>query len=328
MMIGSEKLLPVLAVPAEHHGHPLQLSDVKVVKFLVKSGWTAQTVSEALEESVDTMEKAPSYVITDNDSKMRKAVSLSSYTWHRDVSHTLAMFMERTYKDDPDFLDFNKSIATCKRQNCMKEIAYLQSPTQRTKARFMNLSESVEWADRMLMLYHRLTLQEREVFSFLPRHASFIEEMKNMISCIHYIESQMKHQGLSRDTITVCKRHVCISIMRGNDRMRRVGQQIMDYLAEENRLLKDDEVLNNSSDVIESMFGIYKYIQSQNKMNGVTALVLHLPVRLAFADASVSWNYNVNGRLCRTKIRDINLWRDENLMESQVVRRIRTLKTA
>lgn len=31
MMIGSEKLFPVLAVPAEYQGHPLQLNDVKVV---------------------------------------------------------------------------------------------------------------------------------------------------------------------------------------------------------------------------------------------------------------------------------------------------------
>jgi hypothetical protein len=119
----------------------------------------------------------------------------------------------------------------------MKEVAYLQSPSQRSKARFMNLSESIEWADRMLNTYHRLTKREREVFSFLPMHSSFIEEMKDMVSCIHYIESQMKQQGLSKETVAVCERHVCTTIMRGNDRMRRVGQLILDYLAEESQLL-------------------------------------------------------------------------------------------
>ena len=328
MMIGSEKLLPVLAVPAKHQGRPLQLSDVKVVRFHVRSGWDAQTVSEALKESAESMGKAPSYVIADNDSKMRKAVALSSYTWHRDISHTLAMFMERTYKEDSDFQNFSNDVATCKQQNCMKEVAYLQSPSQRSKARFMNLSESVEWADRMLKIYHRLTEREREVFSFLPMHASFIEEMKDMVSCIHYIESQMKQQGLSKETIAVCKRHVCVTIMHGNDRMRRVGQQILDYLAEENHLLKDDEVVNNSSDIIESMFGMFKYIQSPNKLNGVTTLILHLPVRLAFADGTASRIYNVKERLCKTKIKDVALWRDETLIENQVVKRIRTLKSA
>ena len=328
MMIGSEKLLPVLAVPAEHQGHPLQLNDVKVVGLNVRSGWTAKTASEALDGSVEAVGKKPSYIISDNDGKMRKAVGLSNYTWHRDVGHTLAMFMERVYKDDTEFADFDKKMVTCKQQHCMKDTAYLQSPSQRAKARFMNLSECVRWADKMLQIFHKLSRHEQEVFSFLRTYASFVDEMKEMVSCIHFIEMQMKHNGLSKKTIAACRRHVCATVMCGNDRMRRVGQQVLDYLAEEELLLKDNETVNNSSDIIESTFGIFKYKQSPNKLNGVTARVLHLPVILAYAGESVSKSYNVKERLCRTKIMDINLWRYENLMENLVAKRIRTLKTA
>jgi hypothetical protein len=328
MMIGSEKLLPVLAVPAEHQGHPLQLTDVKVVGINVRSGWTAETASEALDGNIEAVVKKPSYVISDNDGKMRKAAGLSNYTWHRDVSHTLAMFMERVYRDDTEFMDFNKKMATCKQQHCMKGTAYLQSPSQRTKARFMNLSECVRWADKMLQTFHRLSRHEQEVFSFLRAYASFVDEMKEMVSCIHFIETQMKHKGLSKKTIAVCRRHVCVTAMCGNSRMRQVGEQILDYLAEEELLLEDNETLNNSSDIIESTLGIFKYRQSPNKLNGVTARVLHLPVILAYAGESVPRNYNVKERLCRTKIMDINLWRDENLMENLVAKRIKTLKTA
>ncbi len=328
MMIGSEKLLPVLAVPAEHQGHPLQLNDVKVIGFNVKSGWTAETVSVTLNQNVEVVGKKPSYIISDNGSTMRKAIGLSNYTWHRDISHTLAMFMERVYKDDAEFVDFNKKLATCKKQYCMKEIAYLQSPSQRTKARFMNLSECIRWADKMLQIFHKLSRREQEVFSFLRPYASFVDEMKEMVSCIQFIETKMKHHGLSKKTIAECRRHVCVNVMRGNDRMRQAGEQILDYLAEEELLLKDNETVNNSSDIIESTFGIFKYNQSPNKLNGVTARVLHLPVILAYAGESVSKNYNVKERLSRTKIKDINLWRDENLMENLVAKRIRTIKTA
>jgi len=327
-MIGSEKLLPVLAVPAEHQGHPIQPDDVKVIGFNVKSGWNAETVSEALESNAEALGKKPKYVITDNDSKMRKAVGLSGYVWHRDISHTLAMFMERVYKEDAEFLDFNKRIATCKKQYCMKKIAYLQSPSQRTKARFMNLSDNVNWADTMLEVFHKLTPYERDVFSFIPMYSSFIYEMKEMTSYIHYIEAEMKSNGLSKKTISICKKYVSTTIMRGNERMRRVGQQILGYLEEEYLQLGDQEVVNNSSDIIESTFGIFKSKQSPNKLNGVTTLVLHLPVILAFAGESVSKNYNVKERLCRTKVKDITLWRDENLMENLVSKRIKTLKTA
>jgi len=328
MMIGSEKLLPVLAIPSEHQGRPIQLDDVKVISFNVKSGWNAETVSEALESNTETLGKKPKYVITDNDCKMRKAVGLSGYVWHRDISHTLAMFMERVYKEDAEFLDFNKRIATCKKQYCMKEIAYLQSPSQRTKARFMNLSDNVNWADAMLHVFHKLTPYERDVFSFIPMYSSFIDEMKEMTSHIHYIEAEMKTKGLSRKTISTCKKYVTTTIMSGKERMRRVGRQILDYLEEEKLQLGDQEVVNNSSDIIESTFGMFKSIQSPNKLNGVTTLVLHLPVILAFAGESVSKNYNVKERLCRTKVKDITLWRDENLMENLVSKRIKTLKTA
>ena len=328
MMIGSQKLFPVLSVPAEHKGRPLQLEDVHVIGFHVQSSWNAEDASKALDTDIEAIGKRPKYAISDNESSMRKAVGLSGYTWHRDVSHTLAVFMERVYKDDPYFVDLNKRIVTCKQQYCMKEIAYLQSPSIRSKARFMNLSESVDWADTMLQIFHNLSEHEREVFSFIPAYASFIEEMKDIVSCIHFIEAEMKYNGLSKDTISVCRKHVYKTAMCGGDRMRKVGQYILNYLAEEERLLADNEIINNSSDIIESTFGIFKYRQSPNKLNGITARVLHLPVILAYTGESVSKNYNIKERLCRTKIKDIELWRDENLMENLVAKRIKTLKTA
>lgn len=328
MMIGSEKLLPVLAVPAEHQGHPLRPEDVKVISLNVKSGWDAKAIKNTLNESATTVGKDPEYAITDNDSKMRKAVRLTGLSWHRDISHTLAMFMERVYKDDPDFVDFNKCIATSKMQYCMKDIAYLQSPSQRTKARFMNLSESVSWALDMSKIYHDLPANVKVAYSFIPKYVSLSEELNEMVSAIHFIETEMKQHGLSHETNSKCRSHVCKTIMPGNDRMRRVGFQILEYLENEDLMLKGNVALNNSSDIIESMFGIFKYMQSPNKMNGVTTLVLNMPVRLAFAGESAAKNYNVKERLTRTKIKDIIQWGEENLLDSLVVKRINTLKTA
>lgn len=328
MLTGSEKLIPVLALPAEHQGHPLRPEDVKVISMNVKSGWNAETIKDTVKESVNAIGKDPEYAITDNDSKMRKAVRLTGFSWHRDISHTLAMFMERVYKDDPDFVDFNKRMATTKKQYCMKEIAYLQSPSQRTKARFMNLSESVSWALIMSKIYHTLPANEKEAYSFIPKYVSLAEELNEMVSAIHFIETEMKQHGLSHKTVSKCRIHVCKTIMLGNDRMRRVGFQVLEYLENEDLMLEENVVLNNSSDIIESMFGTFKYMQSPNKMNGVTTLVLNLPVRLALAGESAAKKYNVKERLTRTKIKDIIQWGEENLLDSLVVKRINTLKTA
>ena len=74
----------------------------------------------------------------------------------------------------------------------MKEVAYLQSPSQRTKARFMNLSDNVNWANTMLYMFNRLNPYEREIFSFIPMYASLIEELKETVSYIHSIEKERK----------------------------------------------------------------------------------------------------------------------------------------
>lgn len=327
-MIGSQKLVPVISVPAEHQGRPIQLADAKVVGFEVQANWNAEEVKKVLEKSEDIIGKAAKYVISDNDAKMRKAIKLSNFTWHRDVSHTLAMYMERIYKNDAEFADFFNKMSTCKKQCCMKDVAYLQSPSQRCKARFMNLEESVNWAYKMLQLYNKLTTLEKDVFSFLTAYSSFINEMRDVVSCVHFIEKEMKYKGLSKNTITKCRMHINETVMRGNERMRKVGTYFLSYLSEEDKLLKDDEIVNNSSDLIETAFGIFKYIQSPNKLNGVTTLVLHLPVILSFASKSKSKNYNVKKRLCRTRIKDITLWRGKNLMENLVTKRIKRFKTA
>ena len=114
MMIGSQKLLTMISVPAEHQGRPLQLDDARVVGFEVQTTWNAEKVKKVLEKSEGIIGKAAKYVISDNDAKMRKAIKSSNFTWHRDVSHTLALFMERIYKHDAEFAEFFNKMAVCK----------------------------------------------------------------------------------------------------------------------------------------------------------------------------------------------------------------------
>lgn len=48
MMIGSQKLLTMISVPAEHQGRPLQLDDARGVGFEVQTTWNAKKVKRFL----------------------------------------------------------------------------------------------------------------------------------------------------------------------------------------------------------------------------------------------------------------------------------------
>lgn len=328
MMIASQKLVPTLAAPASHPGRPIRLSDVRMLGVHVASSWNAEKMSRAFDGDVKKVGHAPLYAITDNDHKMKNAVRLSGITRIHDISHTLAMFMERVYKKDADFVEFNSMMADCKKRHCMKELACLQPPSQRVIARFMNLSDWIGWASSIMTIYHTLPSAEREAFSFVPKHASFIGEMREVVSCIRLIEQTMKNEGLSKDTIAKCGKMVRKRLTAGNARMRDVGRMILDYLHNENLMLREYEVWNNSTDIIESIFGIQKYTQSPNKLNGVTTLILHLPVLFRMSEEKAARKYNIKERMCNVKIRDIIKWRNENLLENHAAKRVRILHQA
>ena len=328
MMIASQKLVPTLAVPASHQGHPIRLSDVRMTGVHVASSWNAEKMSKAFDDDIKKVGHAPLYAITDNDHKIKNAVRLSGIARIHDISHTLAMFMERVYKKDADFTGFNSMMADCKKRHCMRELACLQPPSQRVVARFMNLSDWVGWAGSVMAVYHTLPSAEREAFSFVPKHASFIEEMREVVSCIRLIEQTMKNGGLSKDTIAKCVKLARRRLMPGNIRMREVGRMILGYLHNESIMLRENEVWNNSTDIIESIFGIQKYAQSPNKLNGVTPLILHLPVLFRMSEEKAARKYNIKERMCNVKIKDLIKWRNENLLENHAAKRVRILRRA
>ena len=116
------------------------------------------------------------------------------------------MYLERAYKEKTDFTEYVKLMTASKVKHNMKKIAYLLPPTQRTIARFINLSSWVKWSSKMLDIYHTLTVEERKVFSFIPGNASLIDELSDVTKCIEKIEYICKHNGLSRATICQCQK--------------------------------------------------------------------------------------------------------------------------
>ena len=103
---------------------------------------------------------------------------------------------------------------------------------------------------------------------------------------------------------------------------------ILGFLDDESAILQDGDVLNNSTDILESMFGMHKYIQLPNSLNGVTCIVLHLPVLFKMSAENASMNYDAKERLCKVKVRDIKLWKEENLMDNLVAKRVRLVQKA
>lgn len=336
MMIGRQKLLLMLGVKADKKGDcALGHQDVSVLKMSVKSSWDAQNITAELKDTAKTVGHPPRYVISDNASSMVKGIQQSGYTHIRDISHTLGMFLERQYKDSDDFKNYMGEVSSVKFREIMKQTAYLLPPKQRTIARFMNLSNVAKWGVKMLEIYHRLSAREKEVFSFIPAHASFIYELSEVLDCVNCIQKEIKTYGLAAKTVRSSIEHVRRNLYGGNARMRQLADLIVGYLTTEiGKVTKKADTWHACSDIIESIFGVYKAKKALNPLYGVTLFSLFIPLYTRIgnqakqADQKKLISVDFKTSLEQFFLSDIQRWRDTHLPDNQVEKRRRLLKSA
>lgn len=329
MMIGSEKLLLTIGVPAKHQGRPLDCPDVSMLDIAIADSWNGEKIGEHLVKAAEKVGHDPLYVISDNASIMNKGIRCAEMSQQHDISHSLGMYLERTYKNMPDFKSYLKSMSESKAKYNMKAIAYLLPPTQRTIARFINLSGWVKWSAKMLDIYHSLKTDEKRAFSFIPANASLIEELSDVVNCVENIESICKHKGLSEKSVDECQNTIQVHLLCGNSRMIRLGESIIDFLRKEVMQIGSNvTAYNNSSDIIESLFGKYKARKSPNKLYGITSHILFMPIYTELSNQKQAKNFDFKAALEEKRIGQIESWSKENLSPNLVQLRTKCLQKA
>lgn len=171
MMIGSEKLLLTLAMPAINAGSAITEKDITIVDISIAKSWNGTSIKNVLEKVADKIGHKPEYVISDNGSTVCKAVRDAGYAHHSDISHTLGMFLERVYKKEADFQELSNNVQLARFKYNMQDVAYVQPPSQRSIARFMNMSKWIDWISRMQYLYHTLRDDIKSIYAFIPHNA-------------------------------------------------------------------------------------------------------------------------------------------------------------
>ena len=111
----------------------------------------------------------------------------------------------------------------------------------------------------------------------------------------------------------------------GNERQQKLGIYILDYLNREISFMDKKESHNASSDTIGSAFGVTKARKSNDKLAGVTPIILMMPLRHYFADKSRRVNFNFKERLEECRHRRIKEWTDVNLSPNLGVERRETI---
>ena len=179
-------------VPAYNAGSAITEKDITIVDISIAKSWNGTSIKNVLEKVADKIGPKPEYVISDNGSTVCKAVRDAGYAHHLDISHTLGMFLERVYKKEADFQELSNNVQLARFKYNMQDVAYVQPPSQRSIARFMNMSKWIDWISRMQYLYHTLQNDIKSIYAFIPQNASLVDELAETMDCITKIEKDVK----------------------------------------------------------------------------------------------------------------------------------------
>lgn len=198
-----------------------------------------------------------------------------------DIPHKLALVLEKELKNDGKWIAFTDQLTKTKRLVQQTELAALQPPSQRSKARFMNADLYIQWPEKIFQAKADGNLDEipekryQEYFGWLSGYSSELLLWGQKIGVIETIKETVRQHGLSECTYEYLL--TSIAEMPLENRVEDFICKIFTSVNEEVVKLDEGQSLVVSTEIVESIFGSYKY-HSARGGHGITGNSLTIGV--------------------------------------------------
>ena len=286
--------------------------------IIVKSrkNWTSEDVYVELEKSKELLGRVI-YATTDGSSTLKKALQLAETNHIYDVTHAIAIMLEKLYKKDAEFMKLTKLMGEMRLKLCCSKHAHIIPPNQRSKSRFLNIDILTDWGKKVLgaLKKDNLTNEEKELLQWVGNMESFIKEMSQIVEIIEELAILLKNNGLNKKTVRKCCQ--ILKRCKNTQRQRFFKNMFIDYLNTNSALTgKNFKTIMCTSDIVETTFGKYKNELSKNSMNGITDLALIIP-----ALTSSLLDNEIKKAIDSCTCKMLKEWKIENLCDSLSVKR-------
>ena len=186
----------------------------------------------------------------------------------------------------------------------------------------MNLWSTIVWCDKIIKAFETFTEKEKQVYRFVVENKSLIYELHPVFKCVNKILHDIKTAGLSYNSIGAAIALINKELKGKNKRSTKFAVASIGYLLKEAvKLPNSESIFNASSDIIESVFGCYKFRKSKNSLHGVTAYALILPLTTKMKDSGKGIDTNFKANLEGVYMRELYQWKSNKLTENQAVKR-------
>ena len=328
--IGTEKVMLALGVNAAampEPGKSLTHEDVRVLEVKPGDTWKTADMEQEYKALADR-HGTPRAVLVDGATELREGAKCLENQREdtivlRDFKHYAANVVKSLVGNNERFKEVGGKIGSTRSSIQQTELAHLNPPSPKQKARFMNLSRTLAWLTMILWVLRNPESKARkgiseermeEKLGWVEEYASEIavwQECQDVVSAsLIFINEQGLFRGASNELRTV----IGDELEHGTS--KELAQRLIDFVAESEAHLREGERLPMSTEILESSFGLYKQLERQHSKSGFTSLLACLPALLKQTTPQV-----VREAFARTSAKDVTAWTKNNFPSTVASRR-------
>jgi hypothetical protein len=317
--MGPEKCLLIVAVrasqlPPPGEAYPLRLAQLEPIELEPVTVSDKEVVSRQLEANV-AKTGVPRAIIDDHSGDLAGGVELFCQAHPEtiaiyDISHKAACLLKGRLERDGQWKTFAAKAGQTKCKIQQTEWAFLVPPSQRLKARYMNLRPLITWGFKTLAIVDHPSAEvlqygtkERleEKLGWLREFREALRgwsEMEQVIgTSVDFVRTQGLYRGAERD---LQKRLAPLPLGPIGSEL---GHDFSKFVACQASQLREGERLPACSEVIETCFGKFKTLERDQAKGGFTGLILGLAGCAAGCSPEV-----VHEALRTVKTREVIAW--------------------
>jgi hypothetical protein len=318
VQMGAEKCLVVLGIRQADYQRlqrPLTLEDMTLLHLEVMPRSTRQDVERSLQRLSETV-GVPRGVANDNASDLAGGVRLLQKRYPQlrpiaDCKHKAACLLKKRLHNDVRYKEFQKQLGRTKAEIQQTELAFLTPPSQRWKARYMNVDKLVVWAEKVLAVLDgevklpaEMNLQRGEAkLGWLQGFREELKRWREWLQTIEVVVSYVGRHGLSATAVADLKEEL------GQQRSEtELGSELLEFVKGQCQGLKEEERWPGSTEVVETCMGKMKRLEGEQSKGGFTGLLLGLAAVIGKKD-----DYRTEELFKLAPIKEVRAWIKQNL---------------
>lgn len=285
VQIGRCKCLVILGTRLSTYpwGRALAYADMEPIALVPMQSATKESVWQCLEDATSRT-GVPRAIVDDHGADLHGGVKLFQQRHPQtaevyDVKHKAACLLRGKLERNETWKSFCTLVGKAKFSLQQTEWAHLTPPSQRSKARFMNLETLVSWGRKTLVWLDRhVPVDEARdtrleaKLGWLRDYRLDLEEWSTDLAVIEQTLEFTRTDGVFAGAGEILAKQLPSATEPGGN----MARQLLEFVTEQSAVAKRCEQLPASTEVLESCFGKLKSLEQEQSKSGFTGLVLSL----------------------------------------------------